>query len=138
MNFNDSIMDSIMWFSIISSIFSIILAIVAITTSKNIEKQTQNNFDRTQSFMQGQYDKTKDVLAEIDKRATLTEKTVNENQEKVLSAFNKIVDETIIPKKQDLEDQLRLMFMELIMQDPERGEKLFESIKPLIARDKNN
>ena len=134
---NDSIMDSIMWFTLISSIFSIILAIVAITTSKNVEKQTQNNFDRTQSVMQEQYDKTKDVLAEIDKRATVTEKAVNESQDKILSTINKIVDESIITKKQDLGDQLGMLFMQLIREDPERGEKLIESLKPLIAHDKN-
>ena len=128
--------DSIMWFSIISSVFSIILAIVAITTSKNVEKQTQNNFDRTQSIMQEQYDKTKDVLAEIDKRAAVTEKAVNESQNKILSTINKIVDESIITKKQDLGDQLGMMFMQLIIQDPERGEKLFETLKPSITRNK--
>ena len=135
MIFSESIMDSIMWFSLIASIFSIILAIVAITTSKNLEKQTQNNLDRTQSFMQEQYDKTKDVLAEIDKRSTITENTVNESLNKISGATKKTVDESIVSNNQDLGDQLEFMLLQLIKQDPERGEKLIESLKPLIARD---
>ncbi len=114
------------------------MAIVAITTSKNLERQTQNNLDRTQSFIQEQYDKTKDVLAEIDKRSTITENTVNESLKKILGTTNKTVDEYIVGKNQDLGDQLEFMLMQLIKQDPERAEKLFESLKPLIAHDKNS
>ena len=128
---SDTIMDSIMWFTLISSIFSIILAIVAITTSKNLERQTQNTLERTQSFMQEQYNKTKDVLAEIDKRSTITENTINESLNKILGTTDKIVVES----NQNLGDQLEFMLIQLIKQDPGRGEKIFESLKSLIAHD---
>ncbi len=133
-----TIMDILVIISLIASIASVILAIVAITLARTAEKDSHENFERTQKMMAEHYDKTKSVLAEIDKRAAVTEKTVRDSQEQLLNTVTSIIKETVIPKKQDMGEQFGIMFMQLMMQDPSAAKKIIETMKPLIELGKKD
>lgn len=127
-----SIIDVLTGVSLVASIVSLVLAIVAINFSKTAEKDSRGNFERTQKMMLEFYDKTKDVLAEIDKRATVTEKTVTDSQQQLLNTMTSLINETVIPKKQDIGEQLGIKFIEKLMKDPNNAGKMMETLVPLM------
>lgn len=83
-------------------------------------------------MMVNYYEKTKDVLVEIDKRATVTEKTVTESQQQMLNTITSIINETVIPKKQDYGEQFAMLFMQTMMKDPESATKILDTMKPFM------
>lgn len=127
-----TIMDFLAIFSLIASIASVILAIVAITFSRSSEIHSRNNFTENQKMMADYYDKIKNVLAELDKRATITEKTVTDSHEKLLNTVTSLIQETIFPKKPDIGEQFGTMFLQLMIQNPEAAAKMLETMRPWI------
>ena len=88
--------------SLISSIASLILAIVAIQAAKSSEKEVRDNFEKTQNMLIEYESRMKATLAEIDKKSAIIEKTVSESQKELMNTMTNIINETIIPKKQDM------------------------------------
>ena len=119
-------------FSLLSSIASLVLAIVAIQMAKSSEQASRANFDKTQELMSQQYERTKDVLAEIDKRAAVVERTVSEAQTQMLGTLTRIINETIIPQRPDAGEEFAMVMMQKLMQDPDAADKIMGSIMPLI------
>jgi len=62
--------------SLIASIASIILAIVAISLSKNASKNSKDNFKETQTLQNQTYEKTKDLLHEINIKSAVINEVV--------------------------------------------------------------
>ena len=118
--------DFLLAFSLVASIVSVVLAIVAILFAKSVERDTRTNFDKTQRIMNEQHEKTKDVLSEIDKRAAVIEKTVLDSQERLLGTLTNIVNETVIPKKQDVSEQMGIMLMQKFLEDPSSAASMME------------
>ena len=87
--------------SFIVGIVSIVLAIVAMTTAKSAEKNSQENFEKTQRMMHEIYDKTKDALAQIDKKSEVIEHVVQRNEEQLLNTMTNLINEVVIPKRPD-------------------------------------
>ena len=98
-------------FSLLSSVASLVLAVVAILMARSSERDSRANFDRTQEIMNQQYDRTKDVLSEIDKRASIVERTVSDSQTKMLTTLTTIINETVIPKRSDSGEEIGMMVM---------------------------
>jgi predicted PurR-regulated permease PerM len=112
-------MDFLTTVSLITGIVSIVLAIIAMITAKIFEKGSQENFEKTQRIMQDIYDKTKDALAQIDKKAAVIENVVQRNQEQLMNTMTNLLNETIIPKKPDIGEQLGVQFLQTLMQNPD-------------------
>jgi hypothetical protein len=74
----------------------------------------------------------KDVLAEIDKRAVVIDKTVSDAQQSMLQTLTKIVNETVIPKKTDFGEQMAAAFMHSLLEDPTKAGKALDKMMPLI------
>ena len=119
---NMSVFDVI---SFLASVTSLILAIVAIAAAKNSEREVRANFEKTQRVMAEYQDKTKDVLAEIDKRAAVIERTVTESQRHLMDTMTNIINETVIPKKPDAGEQMGLQLMQQMLANPaQAGESM--------------
>ncbi len=67
--------------SLTIAVVSIVLAVFAIWLGKSAQRESKANFEQTKDTMHDYYDRTKEVLAEIDKRAAVTETTVTESQQ---------------------------------------------------------
>ena len=61
------------------------------------------------------YERTKDVLAQIDKRAAVTESIVAENRRELLDTVRQLV----IPEKPDINAQMQMELMKGLVQNPE-------------------
>ena len=105
-------------FSIVNfivSISSISLAIVAIIQAINSTRESRKN-----------YEKTKDVLAEINTKSAVIEATVQKSQEKLMATVTKIIDEIVIPKKDDPRGR---MFLDLMANNPQMQQMAQERMK---------
>ncbi len=71
-------------------------------------------------MMADHYDKTKDVLSEVDKRAAVIEKTVAESQQQLLSTLTNLLNQTAIPTKPDIGEQLGAEFFQSMMKTPRK------------------
>jgi hypothetical protein len=111
-------------------IVSIALAIIAMFSSKATEKRSQENFEKTQSMMHDIYDKTKDALAQIDKKAEIIDAVVQRNQEQLIKTMTNILNETVIPKKPDMGEEIGTQFLANILKNPADAT---ENIKTLMA-----
>ena len=126
--------------SLIASLASLILAVVAIQAAKSSEKEVRDNFEKTQKMMIEYESRMKDVLAEIDKKSAVIEKTVSESQKELMSTMTNIINETVIPKKSDMGEELGMMFFQQMMTDPDKASGMMGALQPLIEmsqRDKS-
>ena len=100
----------------VTGLASIVLAVVAMALARASEKMSQANFEKTQELLQKNYnetqkmmfdiyDKTKDALAHIDKKAEVIENVVQRSQEQLMNTVTNLINETMIPKKQDIGEQ---------------------------------
>lgn len=118
--------------SFVSSIVSVVLAVVAIFAAKASEKEVRENFQKTQEMLTQYENRIKDTLNEIDKKSAVIEKTVSESQRELMTTMTNIINETVIPKKQDMGDQFAAMFMQQMFADPQQANFILENMKPFI------
>lgn len=118
--------------SLISSLASLILAIVAIQAAKSSEREVRDNFEKTQKMMVEYESRIKDVLAEIDKKSAVIERTVSESQRELMSTMTNIINETIIPKKRDMGEELGIQFLQSMMTNPQQANSMIQGLTPLI------
>ncbi len=107
--------------SLITGFLSVILAGFAFWLSKSAERESRDNFN-----------KTRDLLAEIDKRAAVTERTVTESHQQLLNTVTNLLNQTAVPAKADLGDQFGAAFIQTMLQKPEQAGKMIEALQPLI------
>jgi len=117
--------------SLLASLSSLILAIVAIQAAKSSEKEVRSNFEKTQKMMVEYESRTKDVLAEIDKKSAIIERTVSESQKELMSTMTNIINETVIPKKSDPGEEIGMQFMQHLFTNPESAGEMLNSIEQL-------
>ena len=98
-------MDIATTISIIVGALSIAIACFAMVQAQSAARESRAN-----------YEKTKDVLGEIDKKATVIEKVVADNQRELLETVKKLV----IPEKPDPGEEIGLEFLKAMVQDPDR------------------
>lgn len=118
--------------SLISGIVSVVLAIVAIHAAKVSEKEVRDNFEKTQKMLIEYESRMKATLAEIDKKSAIIEKTVSESQKDLMNTMTNIINETVIPKKQDMGEQMAAMFMSQLLSNPHEATSIVDAVKPII------
>ena len=99
--------------SVIIGAVSVVVAVFAIAQGAITSRDSRRNFE-----------KTRDVLAEIDKRAAITEKIVAENQRELLDTVKKLA----IPEKPDIGEEIGAEFMRALLQDPNNATELMSEI----------
>lgn len=128
--------------SLIVGIVSIVLALVSMASSKKAEQQSLHNFEKTQELLQknyettqkmlqDNYDKTKELLAEIDKKAAVIDSVVQKNQEQMMTTLTNIVNETVLPKKRDLGEEIGAQFIMGLLGNPEQAQNSINSLSAL-------
>ena len=95
--------DIVVIVSIISSISSIILAIFAILFSMRVEERLKKNFLRLKDIMDNNHERTKEVLANMDREAEDIKTTVYNSQTKLQESLKNIMDDCNISGKQENE-----------------------------------
>ena len=123
--------------SFIASIASLILAIVAINAAKTSEKEVRENFEKTQKVMSEYQERTKEVLAEIDKKSAIIERTVSESQKQLMDTMTNIINETVIPKKKDMGEEFGMQLMTQLMTNPNQANDMMDALKPLMEMAKS-
>lgn len=118
--------------SLISGIVSVVLAVVAIQAAKTSEKEVRDNFEKTQKMLIEYESRMKATLAEIDKKSAIIEKTVSESQKDLMNTMTNIINETVIPKKQDMGEQFAAMFMSQLLSNPHEANSIVDAMKPII------
>jgi len=114
-------MDVLSTVSLIASCASLALAVFTIWFARATERENRENYQRS-----------RDVLAEIDKRATVTERTVTDAQKQLLDTFTALLNKSITPDKPDMGEQFGMAFMQMMMDDPTKASKVLDKIKPLM------
>jgi len=122
--------------SFLASIASFILAIVAISAAKSSEREVRNNFEKTQKVMSEYQERTKEVLAEIDKKSAVIERTVSESQKQLMDTMTNIINETVIPKKKDVGEEMGLQFMNQLMTNPSQSGDMMNALKSIVSMTK--
>lgn len=118
--------------SFIASIASLILAVVAIWASKSAEREVRENFEKTQKVMSEYQERTKEVLAEIDKRAAVIERTVSESQRQLMDTMTNIINETVLPKKVDVGEQIGMQFFQQMLSNPQKAGEMMGGLEQLM------
>jgi len=134
-------MDLITILSFAVSIVSIVLAIVAMFSAKATERGSQENFEKTQKTMHDIYDKTKDALAQIDKKAEIIDNVVQRSQEQLINTVTNILNETIIPKKPDAGEEFGVRFLNSLFENPSTANenmKMLMSLANEVEKSKKN
>ena len=87
--------------SVIIGTVSVTVAVFALWQALQAAKESRENFQRT-----------KDVLAQIDKSATVTEKILAEHQRELLDTVRRLA----IPEKSEADEQMGVEFVRALMQ----------------------
>ena len=119
--------------SLVVGVVSIVLAIVSMISSKNAEKQSLHNFEKTQELLQKSYDDTKNVLAEIDKKAAVIDSVVQKEQEQLMATMTNIVNKTAIPKEKDWGEEISAQFVTNILKNPNQAQEAINSLEALAG-----
>ncbi len=106
--------------SLIGAVISIILAIVSMNSSAEHERVSREN-----------YDKTKDVLAQIDKKIEVIEKLNQEGYNKLQNTITNIVEKTVIPQKEDIGEKMGVEFLRSVMNNPKEGTEMLKNLAEL-------
>ena len=117
--------------SLVVGVVSIVLAIVSMISSKNAEKQSLHNFEKTQELLQKSYNDTKDLLAEIDKKAAVIDSVVHKEQEQLMTTLTNIVNETAIPKKKDLGEEIGMQIITDMIKNPDQAQGTIKGLETL-------
>ena len=126
-------MDMITIISFAVGIVSIVLAVVAMVSAKATEKRSQENFEKTQKIMHDVYDKIKDSLAQIDKKSEIIENVTQRNQEQLISTMTNLLNETIIPKKPNVSEEMGAQFLASLLQNPSGAIENIKAIGEVAA-----
>ena len=97
-----NIMDVLTIISLIVGIVSIVLAIISMISATNSEKRSQENFEKTQNMMNEIYDKTKDLLHNIDIKSSTISGMVERNQTQLTTLFANVLDKALPNQNKEL------------------------------------
>ncbi|HZV12360.1 MAG TPA: hypothetical protein VFA55_04035 [Candidatus Kapabacteria bacterium] len=101
--------------SLLVGVVSIVLAIVAISYAKSLEKESRETLTRAQA-----------LFAEIDKKAAIFQVVTSETQKQLLETVTSLAN----PKK--LEEQYGQIFMQSMMSDPTNTQKMMEAFRTFV------
>ena len=111
------------WVSLFVGISALVLSGYTIWLARVTERETREKFQRAEDRMHEHYERLKDVLSAIEVKGATTEQTVRISQEHLISTITNLINEIVIPKKQDMGDQISLLFAQSFLNDPAGAEK---------------
>lgn len=120
------------WVSLFVGVAALVLSFYTIWLARQTERETRESFQRAEDRMADHYEKLKAVLAAIETRSATTEQSVKLSQDHLLTTITNLVNETIIPKKPDMGEQIGMQFFQSLMNNPEGGMKQIESLAGLM------
>lgn len=80
------------------------------------------------------YDKSKELLHEIDKRSKIMEDKVSDNFQQLLDTQKDLISKMIIPKQHTFEEELTTEFVKKLLQTPNGTAILTDIIKQNIPK----
>ena len=102
--------------SLVVGFVSLVIAAIAMALGLLAQRESRSNYDRT-----------KEVLAEIDKRAAVIEKTVTESERQLLETVRRLV----IPEKPDIGEQVGIEMAKAMFDDPDKITNMMKTMKEL-------
>jgi hypothetical protein len=127
-----NITDIIAWVSLFVGIGSLAVSGYTIWLARETERETRESFRRQEDRMQQQYERTKDLLAQVDSKAQSIDQSVKGAQERLLDTVTGLINQAYIPKKPDAGEQMGLMFLQAMLQNPDGADKMAKAMQPLI------
>ncbi|MGB8353693.1 MAG: hypothetical protein WCD79_07395 [Chthoniobacteraceae bacterium] len=124
------------WVSLLVGAASLVVAAYTIWLARVTERETRAAFQHAEDRMRDHYDRMKDVLAAIELRSSGIEQTVRLSQDHLLSTITNLVNETIIPKRPEMGEQLGMQFMQAMMQNPSQSGDMMKFLKDLAEMGK--
>ena len=109
--------------SIIVGALSVAIACFAMVQAQSAARESRAN-----------YDKTKDVLGQIDKKAEVIEKVVADNQRELFDTVKKLA----IPEKPDPGEAIGMELFKAMIQDPDKFNSMISTLGQLAQRADNN
>lgn len=97
-----NLMDVLTVISLIVGIVSIVLAIISMISATNSEKRSQENFEKTQKMMNEIYDKTKDLLHNIDTKSSAISGMVEKNLTQLTTLFANVLDKALPDQNKEI------------------------------------
>lgn len=150
-----NMMDVLTVISLIVGIVSIVLAIISMISAANSEKRSQENFEKTQKMMNEIYDKTKDLLHDIDTKSSAISGMVEKNQTQLTTLFANVLDKALPNQNKEISkmsqedidkaikesntidsNQLAMQLLPELIKNPDSLEKLVD-ISEKINKNKN-
>ena len=150
-----NMMDVLTVISLIVGIASIVLAIISMISAANSEKRSQENFEKTQKMMNEIYDKTKDLLHDIDTKSSAISVMVEKNQTQLTTLFANVLDKALPNQNKEISkmsqedidkaikesntinsNQLAMQLLPELIKNPDSLEKLVD-ISEKINKNKN-
>lgn len=120
------------WVSLFVGIAAFALSMYTIWLARATEREIREQFQRSEDRMREHYEKVKDVLSSIEIKGATTEQTVRISQEHLITTITNLINEMIIPKKQDMGDQISLLVAQSLLDDPTGAEKRIQSIPGIM------
>jgi len=109
------------WVSLAVGIVSIAVAILAIWINTSTVRESREN-----------YEKTKDLLEEIDKKSAVIETVVRESDKQLRDTLTNLLTEIATPSKPDLGEGMALVLMQKLLHNPEKAPQMMQGLQPLI------
>ena len=120
------------WVSLFVGVAALVLSFYTIWLTRQTERETRESFQRAEDRMADHYEKLKAVLAAIETRSATTEQSVKLSQDHLLTTITNLVNETVIPKKPDMGEQIGMQFFQSFMNNPEGSTKQLEAFAGLM------
>jgi len=99
--------------SLVVAAVSLVVAVIAIFLGIVAQRESRSN-----------YDKTKDLLADIKQTAGVIERTVSTSETQLLETVKTLA----IPERPDPDQQMGMVMLQAMMQDPEKFGPLMETL----------
>ncbi|PHV50648.1 hypothetical protein CSQ91_05630 [Janthinobacterium sp. BJB301] len=120
------------WLSLFVGVAALVMSFYTIWLARQTERETRESFQRSEDRIREHYEKLKEVLAAIETRSATTEQSVRLSQDHLLTTITNLVNETLIPKKVDMGEQMGMQFMQSLFNDTDGGMKKVESLAGLM------
>ena len=109
--------------SILTGVVSIAIAVIAMWISLRAERESRANYDRT-----------KDVLAQIDTKAAVVETVVKENQQQLLNTISSL----LVPNSDTADEKMGMAIIDAMMKNPQGMGPMLQQIQQLHALGNQN
>jgi hypothetical protein len=96
------------------------------------DRETRDLFDKMQEQLSRQHERTKDVLAEIDKRAAVIDKVVTVAQQKMLETLTTVLQGVVLPQRPAFGEQMTALLFQSLLEDPTKTSRVMDKLTPFI------